>query len=734
MPGPRTQPTDLPAKQKPIEDLVVDAVMLALDSPASSAPRTGQVSQASAPSDATPIATTPEAAAGATTPEDVRIAETEVAGGIPLDDAQTIGAPQTPRPLGALDEALVRFKTALGRNPKTQEQLLRAALPSGFEVRNESGVLYYRAPDAKKFVPLDPEGFNNSVAEAFMDIVVDGGPEILETLATVGAEATGAGIGAATGGPVGAAAGFAAGSALGASAASGARDLAASALGAEITTEEATKEAAFSGTLAAATGGAFSAIRAVPAKVGRFSLDFVEEVLTQRPINRLTQYAKLQRGIEDIADSLNPAHLGKTRIGSATLNAADSILVNELGPKVGAVKEAVLRATGPGGAIPATRTDQLVTNKLDELGLSFSPTTNTFLRDMGRDELPEAFATGAGAKLLDNMIQIKSRIERAGGLPANDMFRIMDDMGKAFEGDASKDVRSLQKRLYRAMAQDRQKSVPTILKRAGFAEEAELAESAFRDYSVAKDVVDTLKAKIRGTGADKRQRENFAAITNAVVQKDNPAFLNRLKSIIGADSKEFAMIQAHEIEKALEAARDPVTGIIEARTFKRALRAKGDEVANTLYSPAQLARLDKFADDMSKINLSDIVKSEPARAQEFAMRGVALMQADLNARSAATRLIWQMFKNNKDMAEYLSREGMAKLAEKAPRTERNKILAIGNQLGKLYENSLIKKSLRGGQLLVSRSITDPMRPSQSVEDSAWEALLNEFDAINEDAD
>jgi len=611
--------------------------------------------------------------------------------------------PISESPLGFFKKLAVRARVGLGRNKAERLSLAKEGLENrGYEVKTKgSKILFRKDGSGEQFFELDPDGID-SIAEAISDLMLDFSGEIVETIPAVGTEIVGAGVGAAAGaaiggitagppgllagGAAGGTTGLVAGAALGGAAGATARASAIRIFGGE--TSEDLGDEQFT---AAAWNVAGLGFGAILKRVAGGTVRLISEALQSTPKARIRQAARVRQSVEELATQLG----GKGRSDRATGQVVRGAVENaerQIGPVIDQVKNTAIKVSesnlgNPRQALPAT--DNVVTELLDQAGIVFDLDGRASLIE-GKT-LKEFAGFGGGPvakKFLGELLTLNNKIVE-GGLPIRELLENMDSFANLarFDKVVGTKVTGLSKRVRRALAEDRNPALQSLLKGTKY-------EKTFRDnfaeYSSKIDAIKDFKKSIF-----KKSPEKF--IDMFIEPKNSDRVLD-IKRILGSESQEWRQLSGEWFNARVKASLDPITGAVNGNKLKKDLARFGDDVVNEILLPAERMRLNQLAKIADEIPLLDIIDiGAETRLKDLAVLTVG---KTLFPQTKIARLM-RLFGSNARAAKWLRDTGLPQIAKNHPTPEGKRFwVRVTTGFGQLIDATKIQKLKSGRERLV----------------------------------
>jgi hypothetical protein len=533
------------------------------------------------------------------------IAEDKMADNI-LDEKLGRGVFEKRPSIPFADEFGARFAANLGRNPAEKQQLLQKTLGDQFDVRVKNGDLWFAKKGSKKFFPLDVDAMEGGLREVAMDAFADFSDMFVELGVGLPAGVAG-GLGGSLAGPVGTVGGAVAAEAA---ASTAAREGALRLLGID-TSADLTDELLFNTGVNIVALGAGAALK----QVGKKAIGGVRRVLDQSPKLKAREAAQVLEGFDTFVRDTGIeqyAKADKREAGEQVFEALDKIH-NELGAKVGMVKdEALVRAgRSPQGVdeyaksladilekrVGISRSQQATLGRrIPTSGPSFDRMAPRFQK-MAKDRMKaranllrqlkgrSIFGSNKSIAMIDDMLNDIGKINSNGGIELQevlDKIKRWDELaeynpkaqGSEFLGEMPRVARQLRG----SLADDREHIFKGLLEDTPAGKHV---EKAYKEFSDNRDNIKELKKIFE-------KKESGEKFIEVLVEKKNTTRLQKLKALLGPDSKEFHMVRGHHLDNVIKKATDPTTGLPSGKGLLKSLDSFGDNLNKELFSDREL--------------------------------------------------------------------------------------------------------------------------------------------------
>lgn len=610
-------------------------------------------------------------------------------------------------------EFFSRVAVAMGEKPEQKKRLLERMLGEKFDVSVRNDQLFFKKKDAKKWFPLDNEGFRGGFSEFLKDTFADNAEVFLEATAAIAAEVgaikSGASLGGLAGGALGGLPGAALGAAAGgtagfigsipASAAAGeaARTAALIALGEPF--EDADQFHRFKQDTAinALALGLGTAVK----KAGKAGIDFWKNMKSTSPQEALKEAARVRQSLEEIytatvgSDAVAPTVKEiESGVRSALSRANDSI-----SGKLSAARDEFMILSG------AQRypTEKYVT-KIDEVlekrfGVSQAELSmisaggkmgsetraDVIKRLVDNDVLGDG---EAGAAFASKLLDEKQLIDQSGGLGAKELFDKLSFWKKPsgisprtkepvrIPGEANQiasDIRS-------SLVEDKLGAYKTAF--ANDTGKLALITKAERDYAdkigLHRDLKDVFRTK-----------EGTENIVNALIEgkgRVKGEGLVKLQELLGAGSQEFQDVRTAWFNQMYDKAIDPKFGIVKADVIEKELARLSAEASSALMTERQKQSLKFIAKKARAIQLASPATS--TRDAQLVKNAAAVMFTNYSNPGIIAKTLWTLTSSNADVAKYLNREGLLEVITENPSIRKklgSKAWAVMESFGALMD-------------------------------------------------
>ena len=369
--------------------------------------------------------------------------------------------------------------------------------------------------------------------------------------------------------------------------------------------------------------------------------------------------------------------------------------------------------------MPAQNTDNAITRLLDANGFTFNPSTKKF--EVLEGEVPPVFQTGPGKRLLGLAQEMKDQIEVAGGVEASKFLDFMKELSKSgkFSRDISGDqVAGLSRQLRSAMAEDRNENLSRMLREKGLTDEADYADSIFAEFN---DKIDTIRMVRRLSDNGRRA----TLLARGLAKKNRPEDIERLKYVLGENSEAWGAFRGNWLADQINAAKN-AQGVVDPEKFRSAVLSKSPEVAEEILGPSGVAQVKGIWTKMMDTPIDDLLAKNPNEGRQRLTNTVASVFNTLKSYQQRARVLNSWFGSSIEASRYLNEEGLRELAKLAKTPEEKRAaLKTMNLFGRLINASVVKKTGRGKDILVSRSLSTPLREATSPEDSEVEQILRQ---------
>lgn len=648
-------------------------------------------------------------------PEDQKLID-ELAGDAAITDSLGANEPG-PSPLGFGEELKARITAGLGRNPEEEKSLLAKALGPGFEVEFKGKELYFRKKGSKQSFPLDRAAFTGGMRELVMDLVGDTSGMALETGVGVGVTAAGA----AVGGPAGAAAAVIPASALQVAA----RDAAIRALGGEASANIPQELALNTGLNAASLG-----LGAILKGVGKATLGALRETLEKAPMKRVEQLAKIRFETENLASEIGRKQLTSAESGEVIHDAIQG-LNKSLDDKVSLVKRDIVSRAGE-APYAANRYAAKLGQILENIGVSKEEQAQ--LRDPKiRSELVQrlrdskALGGDTGAEFADEVIEQKLRLEKKGGLQAQEMFNLLDywkqpagyKQGAKVEYPSA--VQALSRQVRTELAQDRNDMTLKLF--ANDPDKGAFITNAMKDYAGKIDTIKQFRDLFRTS------RKNSERFMSSIVKPKNSGQIRELKGLLGEDSTEWGLVKAEWMDNVLKKSIEAQTGVVKGNAVQTELARYGDDVVDEMLKPDQRKALEFLAKRAEKIAYLDILGDK--QAEQFLKDTAAVAIAKYKQPSIIVRTLWQLTRSNAEAAKYLADDGLMQLAMtmKDP-VEQRSLIKVIDSFQKLMASTDVYSSKSGKNALelkqFEQKLKDPKIQKMLEQDPGYRKTVEQI--------
>jgi hypothetical protein len=560
--------------------------------------------------------------------------------------------------------AISRVVANLGRSPNERRDLLQKSLGPDYETRVVGDAVQFRKRGEGEFHDMEP-GFFESLkgvlknvgskpyspaAQAAMgvlgELVSRYSGSLLEAGVNAGTAATVAAGGAAAGGPAGGVAGLIAGEAAAGATSAAARDAAIRAMG--VTPEfDVRREAALNALTNVATLGAGVALK-TPIKL---LTEKVGEALGQTVGSRLRQLAKIREGVEGIRNEFQLAEPPNAALGKQITSALD-VLESRMGSQIGVVEDKAVALAGK-QRFPLDSFKAKMQEILEKNGATIGAN--------GTVELPndlaavKPFGVREGGLALRRIAADYNALVRGGGYDIQTMLNTLSYYKKpaGFDKALPNEVNNVFQDLRKSLRLERDALFTQVLKGTP---EGDFATSAYRQFSQNIDEIRDFQKLALSKGSP----EKFA---EALISPKDSAGVLQLKQVFGPASQEFDAIRSSWFNGVLERSIDPDSGIVGGALLKKELKKYGPDVVSELLSPTQQNALRVLADRADKVAFVDLVKNPE---QSAFVNSFVRASTEGNFVSGKVRFLLNVFRSNKEVLDYLSRDGLLKLAKETP--------------------------------------------------------------------
>lgn len=595
--------------------------------------------------------------------------------------------------IGIVKELKARAIQNLGRNVNEEKSLISKALGSDFEVTSKGNELFFRKKGSKKFFPIDRKSFSGGLRE-FVGDLVDFSGEGLEAGTSVVAAAKGAVAGAAAGTAAFPGAGTLAGGVAGGVAAAGAAGLAATAAR-EIairafegeTSTDLAKELTWNTGLNLATLGMGALVKGAGKKV----LSSFQETLEMAPMKRVEELAEVRVKFEAVSETVmgkhRPGSLAKGEVGDRIYGAIEALddrldkalnftrkqSIMDLGgmPKkvdnYAQAIEAQLESMG----IPKTMIPQLGDPKL------YRETLEYFKRNKALGD--EVMGAEFGKKLIDEYLSIN----KTGGMSMQNVWNTLDWLKQpaGYKNGAKVEyptaAMAKARELRRALAVDRNEILATSYSKSD-PKTSSFMMDAMKEYTEKVDTIVQFKKIFKSS------KESAEKFTDAIVRPNNSQQVRDFRNLVGAESEEFALLQAEWFDRIFRETLTDV-GTVDPLKLKKTMAKYGDEVVDEMLSKTQRHALEAISQKAAKIPYFDIINATQ-RDKQVVQDMAAIGLLGQKHPGPVIRLFWNMLGSNADAAKYLADDGLLELAAKtADPGKQSLILKITQSFRKMLD-------------------------------------------------
>lgn len=691
MPGPRTQPTDLPQNNpQEIANVDLDLLNQQVDQATQDLQQfePGQESQtieAEGPEDVEDIAT------------QLDQATQEL-----LGDVQPIAtqADNLDRPLPFLDELNLRARMSFATDPENQKMIVDRTFGSEIETEIIDGELFYRkrgSNQPKQKIDLDffAGGKFREFAGDVVDLSGDAAEAVLsaatELGTVVGLGATGAAIGSMFVPGLGTAVGFGAGATLGlipaaflgASAGVEARDRVIRFFGGRgIDQEEKDDIKLFGGLANVVLMGSGAAL------IRGFS-GFTEAVRESGGLSA-RRASKIRSSFDDMIEGLGGTLDDLERTGLRVKGVSNDLQAR-LGKKIGAIKRlAEERATLQGiASFPTRNYSKGMKQFFEDLGGKIVPirnelgqTTRKFTIEMpkvGEGRIP---MIGENQKAINEIIGSFKKLTNEGGFTLTEIdrqLRLLSNLSD-FDKNVASDFANSARRLRGKLSKDRYLIYDQLLKNVP---EAATYRKTFREFSNKAEIIGRFNKKIF-----KNENVSPEQIMDKVIRPNNVRDVRKLKFLLGEDSSAFKNLSANWVNGLLRKSLTP-DGVVDSGLFRKQLRKFGPKVINELIPPKDLLKLNKLlelSDSLPKKFVRDVSALERVKAG-----GVLIAGDQLFTQTIIDRLLIMFSGGRGQWTKYLTEEALPELAEKSSvGRKREQFLKVADWLQSANDRGLIR--------------------------------------------
>lgn len=625
----------------------------------------------------------------------------------PLEGGDTI--------LGGLKHAWTRFRSGLAGSEEGVLKAVKSAYEGnglGGKVEVRDGKIWFRRTSKQKMTRFDPDAF-----EPLMDTFFDNSGAWINGIAATTTEGALAPVGSAAKGIAGA---MRSGAAAVTGAAAGSAALAtAQAATDQFDWENTKKDLGWSMGINVATLGVTKGLKFSGAKVADAVRSFAE---TPSAEVRIKQLADIRTGFDKLVSDMGgtrtqtPAEVGRRIFGavddignrlSDTVQMMDSSLkqlardkkITSVGVENTMAKlRDVLRRNGvqfdpEGYAYLASQSDEAIESLASRM--ESSPENLVSAKPSARSKANAASTLSAREGKAFNSEQGRQGRERLmrdfnemvnasktdGGIPLDALFSNVRSYQEAADFAARMGAPDAEIAAYRelqhAAGTDRHDAISQIVDTetnpfSGAKEvmtgasEKQIYQRAYKQYAEKMDDVMEFRTIFS-------QRKSAEAFTNALTEGMNSDRILKLKNLLGEGSPEFQVFKSEYLNKTVQNAVEPTTGIFQPQVFARQFKQMGKDSVNAMFSGEEQKAILQTVRAAERIKTSDLVTREDADA----IKQFILLGAGDTFKSTKLNILWNLVaRTSKRAADYLRDDLYLEAAKAAPTDEvRQSVLA-----------------------------------------------------------
>lgn len=535
----------------------------------------------------------------------------------------------------------------LGNSAREKRDLLQKMLGTGFETAVKDGEVIFRKNGDEKFQPMDPKFFS-SLKGFLKHTAANLGGSAPDIVIQALAEGLGARLG---GGP-----GMAAGAAVGGVAQAGVHQEVLNAFDVKPDMSLG-KEATFDALVNVGTLGA--------ATLARKPLGNLVEALKNSVPTRVRSLAKIRESVEEFSQHLGITSPPDAKLGKGVTSAVDE-LDKSLGERLDAVKETAKSVAGD-KPVPVTGFLEKIRSVLEPY-VEFNEQTG-LAKVKGKvyqshidaesglatkvevgDETPfYALGSKEGKSALKLLVNDYNRAQsNMGGMKVQDLLDTLSAYGKpaGYDKVLPTSLNNVFMGIRSSLKEDRNAAFTQLLK--GTPEE-EFATTAFANYA---DRADAIKEFSRLAEKDPVK---FAESLIAPKESERVAHLQYL---LGKDSPAFGSVRSSWLAGLLDKSIDKESGVFFGRALQKELDRFGPDVVNQLLEPAQQNALKMLIARSNKVPVADLFAGK-----EGSLNFLRALVPNIESTASRVRTVLSLFKNDREMLQYLSNDGLLELAK-----------------------------------------------------------------------
>jgi hypothetical protein len=220
------------------------------------------------------------------------------------------------------------------------------------------------------------------------------------------------------------------------------------------------------------------------------------------------------------------------------------------------------------------------------------------------------------------------------------------------------------------------------------------------------------------------QRKSAEAFTSALTENMNSARIDKLKGLLGEGSPEFQVFKSEYLNKTVQNAVEPTTGIFQPAVFARQFKQIGKDSVNSMFGAEEQKAILQTVRAAERIKTSDLVTREDSDA----IKQFILLGAGDTFKSTKLNILWNLVgRTSKRAADYLRDDLYLEAAKAAPTDEvRQSVLG-----GLAYYEEFLSKCTTvkvGGQERYVPTIRKPV--AQGMQEAVKSATSSQMPESN----